>query len=314
VDNVVGGTRRVTIPRWTTRQIALALVAVPYLILSAVIVALLFLDGEPFDWWTFEQAAGRVWDGALYQWGAASPYGSEQPYAYRYGPLYAALMAPFTVLGLGLWRVLHVVVLAFLPWRVALIVLIFPPFWFDVQHGNVLTFAFVAGWLALNGNRWGTLAYFALLVMVPRPLMLPVAAWIVWQRPAWRLPALGFAMVGLAQLAYPGFIGALVRSAGASDVHGVLWSLPLFVGLPLGAWLTRKGRLGLASLAVSPYVLPYYGVMLLLELLDVEAPDAQRAGRKHGADAHAREGGRVRARHGLERHATVDAETSGDGG
>lgn len=39
------------------------------------------------------------------------------------------------------------------------------------------------------------------------------------------------------------------------------------IGLALGAWLTWKGRLGLASLAVSPYVLPYYLVMALLELV-----------------------------------------------
>ena len=40
----------------------------------------------------------------------------------------------------------------------------------------------------------------------------------------------------------------------------------MVIGLPLAAWLTWKGRLGLASLAASPYWLPYYLLMLLLEL------------------------------------------------
>jgi hypothetical protein len=266
VDNVARRTTAVTLP-W--RKVGLVLLAVPSIILSGVLIALLFLDGEPFDWWTFSEAASRFGTGTLYDWGQPSPGG--EPYGYRYGPLYAALMAPFSVLGLGVWRLLHVAVLAFLPWRIALVVLIFPPFWYDVLHGNVVTFVFVAGWLALNGSRWGTLAYFALLVMVPRPLMLPVAAWIVWQRPEWRLPAMGFALVGLAQLAYPGFLPALLRSGGVESIDnlgpsaliGWAW-VP--IGLALGAWLTWKGRLGLAALAVSPYVLPYYLVIGLLEL------------------------------------------------
>jgi hypothetical protein len=44
-------------------------------------------------------------------------------------------------------------------------------------------------------------------------------------------------------------------NVGPSRFVGTWW---LLAGIPLGAWLTWKGRIGLASLAVSPYLLPYY--------------------------------------------------------
>ena len=51
---------------------------------------------------------------------------------------------------------------------------------------------------------------------------------------------------------------------GPARIIGAVW-VPC--GVALAALLTWKGRLGLASLAASPYWVPYYGVMLrLLEL------------------------------------------------
>jgi hypothetical protein len=44
---------------------------------------------------------------------------------------------------------------------------------------------------------------------------------------------------------------------------GVAW-VP--IGIALAAFFTWKGRLGLACLAASPYVLPYYLLMGFLEL------------------------------------------------
>jgi hypothetical protein len=253
-------------------MVVFVLVGVPSVILSAVLVTLVFLDGPPFDWWTFAEAAGRVGTGTLYEWGAASPGG--EPYTYRYSPLFAVVMMPFTALGIEAWRLLHLFALALLPWRMTLITLAFAPFWYDVLHGNVLTFGFVLAFGALRGSRWATLAYFALCVLVPRPLMLPVAAWIIWQRREWRLPAVGFALVGLATLLYPGFASALLRSGnvasidniGPSALIGWAW-VP--IGVVLGVLLTWRGRVGLASLVVSPYILPYSGVMVLLELRSV---------------------------------------------
>ena len=51
---------------------------------------------------------------------------------------------------------------------------------------------------------------------------------------------------------------------GPSALIGSWW---LIVGIPLGIWLTWRGRIGLAGLAVSPYVLPYYLLIGVLELV-----------------------------------------------
>lgn len=246
------------------RVIALVATIVPSAALSAAMVVLLFLDGPYFDWWTITNAADL-----MYEWGTMSPMG--EAYSYRYSPLFAWAIVPFAELGLGVWRALHLAALAFLPRRIALATLLFAPFWYDVLHGNVMTFVAVAGFLAYRGNRWATIAYFAWCVLVPRPLMLPLAAWIVWQRPQWRWPAAGFAAIGIATLLFPGYLDALLASRQVTSIDnlapsawiGVAW-IP--IGLALGAWLTWRGRVGMAALAVSPYVLPYYAMTLLWEI------------------------------------------------
>lgn len=57
---------------------------------------------------------------------------------------------------------------------------------------------------------------------------------------------------------------------------GLAW---LVVGVPLAAWLTLRGRLGWASLAVSPYLLPYYVQMLGLELVEPRSPQPDGDGK-----------------------------------
>jgi hypothetical protein len=60
---------------------------------------------------------------------------------------------------------------------------------------------------------------------------------------------------------------------GPSHYIGPAW-VP--IGIGLAAWLTWRNRLGLASLAVSPYWLPYYFLMLLLEFGSISRPWRQR--------------------------------------
>jgi len=56
-----------------------------------------------------------------------------------------------------------------------------------------------------------------------------------------------------------------------------LGSAWLLIGVPLGAWLTWRGRVGWAGLAISPYwLMPYY-LMLLLELRIFREQDASLA-------------------------------------
>jgi hypothetical protein len=70
----------------------------------------------------------------------------------------------------------------------------------------------------------------------------------------------------------PGWLNALVLAShdvlgpvniGPSRFVGSWW---LLVGLPFAAWLTIRGHVGWASLCVSPYWLPYYLLMPVLEL------------------------------------------------
>jgi hypothetical protein len=63
--------------------------------------------------------------------------------------------------------------------------------------------------------------------------------------------------------------GVEVADFGPAAFIGSLW-LP--IGLVLAAFLTWRGRLGLASLAASPYWLPQYLLMLLLDLVPRSPP------------------------------------------
>jgi hypothetical protein len=113
--------------------------------------------------------------------------------------------------------------------------------------------------------------------------MLPVAAWLLWKRPEWRLPfvaafaahagavfAMGWSADWLRALLAAGGDVAIPSNVGPSRFVGIIpW---LCIGLPLAIWLTIKGRVGFASLAASPYWLPYYLLMPLLEILRLPGP------------------------------------------
>lgn len=257
----------------------------PRLVLVAVIVALaaavnlflagrsvgLVLDGEPaVDWIQYVEAARRV--------GTPSLYEVSNEYAYRYSPLLAYLFGPLSVLGAAGWRLLHIVAALALPtWPLRVLTLLSWPFWYDVQTGNVLVFVLLAGAWALRGRRVGIGCYLLIAILVPRPLMIPLAAWLLWKQPSWRAPfvaalavqglvtgALGLIDDWMAALIAAGEDVFNPSNVGPSRLIGTgPWVL---VGMPLAAWLTWRGRVGLASLAASPYWLPYY---LLVPLLDL---------------------------------------------
>src|SRR5438105_3252631 len=125
--------------------------------------------------------AGSIGD--WFYWGWVNP---ADPYAFewvRWSPPAVAVMVflhPW-----GLWPVIvaHLVALAFLrDWRVIAVVLLSWPFWEDALNGGVTTFAFVAGWTAIEGSSLGVAAFVLLAVLVPRPLTLPVLGWLAWHR------------------------------------------------------------------------------------------------------------------------------------
>jgi hypothetical protein len=151
------------------------------------------------------------------------------------------------------------------------------PFWFDIETGNTLVFTFALAVWALRGSYLAAIAYFAMFVLIPRPLAVPVLISLLWQRPEWRnafvwcvvlsiIPVLAFNVTGP-------WITAL--TAASEDIrHGLnlapsawigVWWLP--IGVTLAAYWTWRGRLGLASLAATPYILPYYLLFGFLELI-----------------------------------------------
>ena len=273
-----------------TRQPALVLLR-RGIVIAAIVLALLangiglatiVIDhARPFDWDNYVEGARRFPLGTLYDW--------QFPYSYHYAPQLAPVLGILSVAGITAWRAAHFVGLALLPSRkLALLLLVSYPFWFDVTTGNLLVFVLLAAAWAYRGNGPATAIYIALCVLVPRPIMLPLLAWILWRQPTWRLPFAGIVVLGVLTALptgyLPAWIGSLFQSGAnemANDFNlslsrfvGIAW---LAVGVPLAVWLTIRGRLGWASMAISPYLLPYYVQMLGLELLRTVAYPPIRA-------------------------------------
>lgn len=202
--------------------------------------------------------------------------------------IWAGVVAP---MGLLLWRVLHLAALLLLDkWR-ALLVFVCWPFWWDLALGNVLTFVMVAAYHALKGSRFGIVSYVALSVLVPRPLMIPVLAWLLIKYPLARWSLLGFGGAVLGITVALGQTGAwmanLANASGVemtaaynllpSKVMGYWW---LAIAWPLAAVAFMRGYLGIASVLIAPYSIGYYFLMLFLP----RQPPLRAAGHLRDAD------------------------------
>jgi hypothetical protein len=209
--------------------------------------------------------------------GVASGYASE----YRWSPLLLPVLGVVTAMPFGVWVGLHFLAAFALPsWPLRILTLVSWPFWQDTATGNVMVFVLLTAVYALRGHRSAVVAFWLLTALSPRPLMIPVAVWLAWREGWWGLGLVaGVGALGL--MVDPQWLIALLHSGqdmtssynfGPSALIGWVW-LP--IGLVLAAWLTWNGRLGLASLAVSPYWLPYYGLMALI---DLRRPRTRRSG------------------------------------
>lgn len=228
-----------------------------------------------FDWENLIQAAARLDQGTLYEF--------DYPYAYRWSPVAAWILGFVTLMPVWAWQALHIAVLPLLRSRWLVVAcLVSYPLWFDIQTGNIMVFVAVAGLWALRGNPLATALFLALAVLVPRPLMFPLAVWLLWRRPAWRLPFGAFFVAHGGLVVASGYAGEWLRALvsvqaevanefnfGPSALIGSPW-IP--IGIALAVVLAARGRLGLASLSVSPYWLPYYYLMLLLEFVATPEP------------------------------------------
>ena len=228
----------------------------------------------PHDWVELGELAARVGTSELYWLGG-------EPTWFVWSPIAAWLLASvFIPLGYSMWLGLHLASLVVIRnWRVAVLALVSVPFWADTIGGNTFVFVFAAGVVALSGSRWGAIVYLALCCLMPRPIQLPLALWLLWKRPDVRLPFAAMVAVTLAVAVASGYlvdwVGSLFAIGRTNDVHfanlsptkliGPAW---LVIGVPLAAWLTLKGRVGLAGLAISPYLLPGYLLVLLWEWVE----------------------------------------------
>jgi uncharacterized membrane protein len=254
-------------------RIAIAAGLLALVVLNALLVAnqlSIILAGYPgADFVDYQLAAKRVWEGGL--------YANDGGFPFRYSPVAAYLFAPLGLLSPLIWRALHVVAAAAMPtWPMRLLLLAAWPFAFDLQLGNVMTFVLLAAAWALRGNRIAALVFMAFCLLFPRPLMLPIAAWLLWRQPWLRWPAAALFIVHAGLVLASGLTGAWIGrllsstgeigsvfNIGPPAVVGPWW---LLLGIPLGAWLLWRGRVGLAGLAISPYLLPYYLMVALLDL------------------------------------------------
>jgi hypothetical protein len=234
------------------------------------IVAML-RGSDPIDWFAYWQASIRVHEGGLYEDSDAGFY------HYRYSPILAYGTGFLGLIGVWGWRLLHLAAaLAFPTWGMRLAVLLSWPFWFDVSAGNVMVFIALAGVWAMRGSWIGTGAFLVLALLIPRPLMVPLVAWILWQRPEWRLPFAGLFLVhAIAVLASGWGDEWMMRllAAGPEEVASefnyapsrLIGNLWLIVAVPAAIWFTIRGWIGAASVMAAPYWLPYYWLMLLLD-------------------------------------------------
>ena len=271
--------RAFTLHLWPTvfrRPHLVALIAITALgFVNPLITADVFRFPHAVDWEVYVEASYRLGSDQLYAW--PDGYDWCEHCAFRYSPIFAWIIGLLEPIGIEGWRILHGIVLPLLGWPLALTAALAWPFWQDMQVGNVVTFALVAGSFALRGNRWGTGLYFAIAILTPRPFLLPLVVWLIWKRPQWRWPV-GVALVAqfiiVTTLGYmDDWVVALLGTNldfgasydyGPARLFGSLWPV---VGVPLAAWLTWKGRIGMASLAIQPYWLGYYLLMVLLDLV-----------------------------------------------
>ena len=226
----------------------------------------------PQDWWGYEQLPERIAAGTVYE--------HEVGYWWVWPPIATALFAWVVVpLGYPVWFGLHFAVLPFLrSWGLIAVTILSLPFWIDVVVGHTTVFVAVAGVAALRGSRSGAVASIALFSLAPRPLQVPLMAWLLWKRPDTHVPFAAIAVVTITITLASGqtdeMLGAIAAIQPQQMALEVNFSLTRWIGpawfiisIPLAAWLTYKGRVGLAGLALTPYTLPSYWLVLLWELI-----------------------------------------------
>lgn len=288
--------RRPAEARQLNRHLLLALLAVVgivALVVNLELIRQVIAGGTPADWDHYVIAGQRAWAGeSIYRVTADAQF----PYA----PPLAYVMGGFATLGLTVWRGLHIAAAVALPRPLGIIVLLSFPFWWDVMAGSVLTFQLLAAAWAMRGRGWAIGSTLVLALLIPRPLTIPLMVWLLWANPEWRIRfvwiAVGLALLTLATGQAFDWLFAMRQQAAdlthfanlsPSRLIGVAW-IP--IGAVLAVILLRRRWVGLACLAASPYLLPYYLLLGFLGRPDREddrperRPARQMAGLSIDAD------------------------------
>jgi len=198
-----------------------------------------------------------------------------------------ALAYVFVPLGYTWWMALHVASVAVVrDVMLAALAILSVPFWVDTLSGNTMVFVFAAGAAAILGSRAGAYASLVLFVLMPRPVAAPLVARLLWQQPRLRVPFVALAvltvLIALASGDLGGWIGNMTAigrdnsdhfaNVGPTKLVGMVW---LLIGVPLATFLTLRGWVGVAGIAISPYVLPGYLLVLLWDLEGVRRRNPQ---------------------------------------
>lgn len=255
-------------PAWWPLLVAVALMAP----LTVYWWGLVAQGSVAFDWRQFVVAGERFW--------ARSPdlYAVTDLYSYRHSPVLAAMMPVIGLIGVtGIRIVTFACALALPTWPMRLLAIGSWPLAMDLQHGAFISVIVLAAAWALKGSRVGGIAFIVLALFSPRPLMVPIVVYLLWQQPWLRVPSAAlFVVHGVAVLATgyaDGWIGTILAATpdgldspfnlSPSRFIGTAWAP---IGTVLAAFLTWRGHPGIAALAINPYVLPHYLLFVLLEL------------------------------------------------
>ena len=246
-------------PRWWPILVAVAVTSP----LTAYWWSLVAAGSVAFDWRIFVEAGER------FHAGSPDLYQVSELYSFRHSPVLAMAMPGIAWIGVTGIRMLTLACALALPsWPMRVLAVASWPFAMDVQHGALITLIVLTAAWALKGSRVASLGFVVLALLSPRPLMIPIAGYLLWQQPWLRVPSVVLLVAhSLAVLAtgYGDDWVALLLSASTDMLQspfnlspsrfvGLAW---LLVGIPLAAVLTWRGRPGLAALAISPYVLPH---------------------------------------------------------
>jgi hypothetical protein len=291
---------------WFSDSSLIVLAAVAFLLADAVIVFIAARGDFAIDFTCcYQQAGQRLLDdpSSLYAW--------TDSYLFRYSPWAAVLFSPMSSLSeaaaVWVWLGFKVVVVAVVAvglgrrwtgearWLVIGMVLFFPPIWHDLALGNVSVFTVAAlAILLARRDGLGGVAFGLLLLLAPKPHLLPLAVWLLVRRPRDAVAALTtLGVVALAGVLVFGpnlwldwlgtFREPLERTFTANiGFSGLLGPAGVGVGIVAavvigGAALARRGDIGLGLSFVSGIVLgPYSFIHYLSGLVVVIDPVLRR--------------------------------------